>query len=112
MKQTVEEAAINYVSGSFWSLESEEVKDLVYEGFVDGAKWQAEQSSWINVKEQLPDEQKMVLCMMKSNNAIVSGYITVPSGHKPTVLTAPNFEFEDLMDYEPIAWMPMPPLSD
>ncbi len=124
MKQTVQEAAKEARMASAETLTAlgthtslDDFTGLSYDeiaesAFIKGAEWQEKQSSWINVKEQLPDEQKMVLCMMKSNNAIVSGYITVPSGHKPTVLTAPNFEFEDLMDYEPIAWMPMPPLSD
>lgn len=120
MKQTVQEAAKEARMASAETLTAlgthtslDDFTGLSYDeiaesAFIKGAEWQEKQSSWINVKEQLPDEQEMVLCMMKSNNAIVSGYITVPSGHKPTVLTAPNFEFEDLMDYEPIAWMPMP----
>lgn len=103
MKQTIEEAAKEYILKKY-----EGTYSMAITSFKAGAKWQAEQSPWVSVKEHLPDEQEMVLCMMKSNNAIVSGYIVTPSNHKPTVLTAPDFEFEDLMDYEPIAWMPMP----
>ena len=82
-------------------------KDLE-EAFIAGAEWRKQQSTWVSVKDRLPRSDKMVLCQMKSNNAIVSGYITRCLGHKPQVLTAPDFEFEYLMDYEPIAWMPIP----
>lgn len=76
--------------------------------FIAGAEWQKEQSPWISVKDRLPDNNEMVLCRMKSNNAIVSGYIMKRLGHKPEVLTAPDFHFEDLLYYEPEAWMPIP----
>lgn len=76
--------------------------------FKDGAEWQSKQSPWISVKERLPEPNKIVLCRMVSNGAIVSGYIVVSSGRSPYVATDGGFEFEDWNDYECDMWMPIP----
>ncbi|WP_052332487.1 DUF551 domain-containing protein [Bacteroides neonati] len=77
-------------------------------GFKEGAQWQAKQSPWISVDERLPDENQMVLCQMKSNNAIVSAYIYKNGEGNPQTATSPLFEFEDYQGYEPIRWMSIP----
>lgn len=74
----------------------------------EGAKWQAEQSPWISVTEQLPNEDEIVLCRMKSNGAIVSGYIFISPEGYVCVSTSPDFEFEDYGGYECDMWMPIP----
>lgn len=63
---------------------------------------------WINVNERLPNEDEIVLCRMKSNGAIVSGYIFISPGGYACVSTSPNFEFEDYGGYECDMWMPIP----
>lgn len=78
-------------------------------GFFAGAEY-ALSHQWISVEEALPDENEEVLCMMKSNHAIVSGYIYKENGIA-TVATSPDFEFEDYGDYEAVAWMPRPELK-
>lgn len=78
-------------------------------GFTEGAEY-ALQNQWISVEEALPDENEEVLCMMKSNRAIVSGYIYKENGIA-IVATSPDFEFEDYGHYEAIAWMPRPELK-
>lgn len=101
---------------TFWEVYQKAVKEngcnagetFALSMFRAGAEWQQQQSTWVSVKDRLPHSDKMVLCQMKSNNAIVSGYITRCLGDKLQVLTAPDFEFDDLMDYEPITWMPIP----
>lgn len=60
--------------------------------FIAGAEWQSKQSPWISVNERLPEPNKLVLCRMVSNGAIVSGYIVVSSGRSPYVATDGGFE--------------------
>lgn len=60
----------------------------------------------IHVKERLPLENQRVLCRMKSNEQIVSGYLYKKDG-KVCVATDPSFEFEDYGDYEATHWYPM-----
>lgn len=80
--------------------------------FKKGAEWQSKQSPWISVKELLPEPNKLVLCRMVSNGAIVSGYIVVSSGRSPYVTTDGGFEFEDWNDYECDMWMPIPSFDE
>lgn len=72
-----------------------------------GAKW-ALQHQWVEVKERLPDKEELVLCEMKSNRAVVSGYISLNEKGIPQVSTDPSFEFADYAYYEPIRWMKKP----
>ncbi|WP_233572790.1 DUF551 domain-containing protein [Parabacteroides sp. CH2-D42-20] len=65
MRQTIEEAAKEYLSQFPW----EEGDKLAYHicefdfkaGFKAGAEWQANQSPWVSVKERLPENQDIVL---------------------------------------------------
>lgn len=120
MKQTVEEAAMdfaNYESNNLDKLPFK-VKNVVdYDngltrGFKAGAEWQAKQSPWISVKERLPEQNELVLCRMVLNEAIVSGFIIpMPSG-RPRVVTLPDFEFEDYGDYVCDMWTPIPSFDE
>lgn len=71
------------------------------------AEW-ALAHQWIKVKERLPDKKELVLCEMKSNGAVVSGYIFVNGNGIPQVATDPSFEFADYEFYEPVRWMKKP----
>lgn len=112
MKQTVEEAASENILFNHRTVDRTLFgKDLAKFGeinFVQGAEWQSKQSPWISVKERLPEPNKLVLCRMVSNGAIVSGYIVVSTGRSPYVATDGGFEFEDWNDYECDMWMPIP----
>lgn len=116
MKQTVEEAAKENILFNHRTVDRTLFgKDLAKFGeinFVQGAEWQSKQSPWISVKERLPEPNKLVLCRMVSNGAIVSGYIVVSSGRSPYVATDGGFEFEDWNDYECDMWMPIPSFDD
>ena len=87
MKQTVEDAAKEHqahfeicdTEGTISGFTNGMHKQS-YESFISGAEWQSKQSPWISVKERLPEPNKLVLCRMVSNGAIVSGYIVVSSG--------------------------------
>lgn len=84
------------------------LRKVYTKGYEAGTK----QSPWISVKERLPEPNKLVLCRMVSNGAIVSGYIVVSSGRSPYVATDGGFEFEDWNDYECDMWMPIPSFDD
>lgn len=104
MKQTLEEA-INEIGGVHPDWDKITCFRI---GFKEGARWQANQSPWISVKERLPEESEFVLCRMVSNEAIVGGYIFVSPDGLPCVATLPNFEFDDYGGYVCDMWMPMP----
>ena len=116
MKQTVEEAASENILFNHRTVDRTlSGKDLAKFGemnFVQGAEWQSRQSPWISVKERLPEPNKLVLCRMVSNGAIVSGYIVVSSGRSPYVATDGGFEFEDWNGYECDMWMYIPSFDD
>ena len=116
MKQTVEEAASENILFNHRTVDRTlSGKDLAKFGemnFVQGAEWQSKQSPWISVKERLPEPNKLVLCRMVSNGAIVSGYIVVSSGRSPYVATDGGFEFEDWNGYECDMWMYIPSFDE
>ena len=122
MKQTVEEAAYDYAAQKTKFrkdvLKEVDADDYVsrhsdcMEDFQCGVQWQAKQSPWISVKERLPEPNKLVLCRMVSNGAIVSGYIVVSSGKSPYVATDGGFEFEDWNGYECDMWMYIPSFDE
>ena len=119
MKQTVEDAAKEHqahfeicdTEGTISGFTNGMHKQS-YESFISGAEWQSKQSPWINVNERLPEPNKLVLCRMVSNGAIVSGYIVVSSGRSPYVATDGGFEFEDWNGYECDMWMYIPSFDD
>lgn len=108
MKQTVEEAAKEYADNLYEPTDRGILYRETQKDFIAGADWQAKQSPWISVKERLPNENEIVLCRMKSNGAIVSGYIFISPEGYACVSTSPNFEFEDYGGYECDMWMPIP----
>lgn len=116
MKHTVEEAARKNILFNHRTVDRTLIgKDLAKFGemnFVQGAEWQSKQSPWISVNERLPEPNKLVLCRMVSNGAIVSGYIVVSSGRSPYVATDGGFEFEDWNGYECDMWMYIPSFDD
>lgn len=113
MKQTVEDAAKEAAEDCYECQYDNSLEmRLVKEAFRQGAEWQSKQSPWISVKERLPEPNKLVLCRMVSNGAIVSGYIVVSSGRSPYVATDGGFEFEDWNGYECDMWMYIPSFDD
>ncbi|CUQ45022.1 Uncharacterised protein [Phocaeicola vulgatus] len=113
MKQTVEDAAKEAAEDCYECQYNDSLEmRLVKEAFRQGAEWQSKQSPWISVNERLPEPNKLVLCRMVSNGAIVSGYIVVSTGRSPYVATDGGFEFEDWNDYECDMWMPIPSLAN
>ena len=113
MKQTVEDAAKEAAEDCYECQYDNSLEmRLVKEAFRQGAEWQSKQSPWISVNERLPEPNKLVLCRMVSNGAIVSGYIVVSSGKSPYVATDGGFEFEDWNGYECDMWMYIPSFDE
>lgn len=69
------------------------------------------QNQWISVKDRLPEEDEEILCRMKSNGAVVSGFIFINKKGIPQVATDSCFHFEDYEGYEPTHWMPLSQLN-
>ena len=84
--------------------------DVFLEGFNTGTEIGAAtcigKLRMVPVEEDLPLESMCVLCRMKSNGQIVSGYLFKNNG-KVCVATDPNFHFEDDGDYEATHWFPL-----
>lgn len=86
MKQTVEEAAKECrrttaqsigVYAQYHSIDECPNHGITYDeiaeaAFIKGAEWQAKQSPWISVKEQLPEENENIIIMCK-HGAIFNG---------------------------------------
>ena len=77
-----------------------------HSGFELGMSLSRDSLQMIPVEERLPLENLRVLCRMKSNGQIVSGYLFKQNG-KVCVATDPDFHFEDYEDYEATHWFPM-----
>lgn len=121
MKQTVEEAAndylnrilestdfeINFEEDNYDSGARDATLDVTERAFISGAEWQAKQSHWISVKERLPEED---------------GYYFVTDGdvvEKVYFFKRWN-KFVSTMDYPHLfydegvikAWLPIPSFDD
>lgn len=81
------------------------------EYFVKRGAQYALSHQWVSVEDAMPSENEEVLCMMKSNGAVVSGFIFRNKKGIPEVATDSCFHFEDYEGYEPTHWCPIPPLS-
>lgn len=138
MKQTVEEAAMNFANYESNNLDKLpfKVKNVVdYDngltrGFKTGAEWQAKQSPWISVEERLPEKPKYdwVLVIIRDKR---DGFIGIPQigelrsdgfWHTETsdTFNTPNFRriynttdvLGEFLKQEVVAWCPIPSFDD
>lgn len=73
MKQTVEEAAVDFADYELKNLDKlpfvvsakADYDNGLTKGFKSGAEWQSKQSPWINVKERLPEEGQRVVFILE-----------------------------------------------
>ncbi len=73
MKQTVEEAAVDFADYELKNLDKlpfvvsakTDYDNGLTKGFKSGAEWQSKQSPWISVKERLPEEGKRVVFILE-----------------------------------------------
>ena len=127
MRQTVEEAAMNFANYESNNLDKLpfKVKNVVdYDNgltrvFKAGAEWQAKQSPWISVKEQLPEENENIIIMCKHGaifngtycNGVwfcMDGYIN--DVYKDSPIYSSMSSIPPL--WEPVAWMPIPSFDE
>lgn len=132
MKQTVEEAACTHWSESTYNKDAELAyderdsiaikalaKSVALRAFKKGADWQAKQSPWISVEEQLPEENENIIIMCK-HGAIFNG--TYCNGVWFCMDGYINDIYKDSPIYtsmgsipplwEPVAWFPIPSFDE
>ena len=78
-----------------------------YSGLELGMSISSNNLQWIPVEERVPLAWMKVLCMMKSNGQIVSGYLYTKEDGKVYVSTDTDFHFEDYGGYEVSHWCPL-----
>lgn len=69
------------------------------------------QPRMIPAKWHVPPFEQKVICRMKSNGEMVSGYVYKKDG-VAFVATESGFEFEDYGNYEITHWCPMPEVKE
>ncbi|WP_418696054.1 DUF551 domain-containing protein [Barnesiella intestinihominis] len=120
MKQTVQERAQEMCEA--WGMEDNHgysVRDTFKVGFVQGANWQAEQSTWISVEDRLPEENENIIIMCEHGaifngtycNTVwfcMDGYIN--DTFKGNSVYSSMVSIPPL--WKPIAWMPIPKFDE
>lgn len=119
MKQTVEEAAKECrrttaqsmgVYAQYHSIDECPNHGITYDeiaeaAFIKGAEWQAKQSPWISVKEQLPEPNKEVLLYDKNSiRHYVIGWLRRDKGYNKGMWALSNGWIEDK---DITHWMPI-----
>lgn len=74
MKQTVEAAATQHANKMGWDDDPEEIRKLFAYSFKEGAEWQAKQSPWISVEEQVPSTNRIVLVVTEIGEVFIGFY--------------------------------------
>lgn len=122
MKQTVEEAARQELMSSYAIVVKGEFayqQQAMLNMFRKGVEWQAKQSPWISVKEQLPEENENIIIMCKHGaifngtycNGVwfcMDGYIN--DVYKDSPIYSSMSSIPPL--WEPVAWMPIPSFDE
>jgi len=108
MKQTVEEAAHLFAEAR----SSGSTFPAYYHGFMAGAEWQSKHSPWISVKEQLPNDYKEKLILLKDRQVRVAILDEADNEYNTYCFwydreADETFELEDV-----IAWMPIPSFDE
>ena len=133
MKQTVEEAANNYLQkileSSDFEINFEEdnydagardaILDVTERAYIAGAGWQAKQSPWISVEERLPEENENIIIMCKHgaifNGTYCNGVWFCMDGYindiyKDSPIYTSMSSIPPL--WEPVAWFPIPSFDE
>lgn len=114
MKQTLEEAAEKY------SIQEDVFMQLSdKQSFRVGAEWQAEQSPWISVKEQFPDDNENIIIMCEHgaifNGAYCNGVWLCMDGYIDDTFRG-NPVYSSMVSipplWKPTYWMPIPKFNE
>ena len=111
MKQTVEEAAVDFADYELKNLDKlpfvvsakADYDNGLTKGFKFGAEWQSKQSPWISVKERLPEENKEYLVVLDNRVVYVAQY---NKNNKSWLI------YGTVYTYNVVAYMPIPSFDD
>lgn len=111
MKQTVEEAAVDFADYELKNLDKlpfvvsakADYDNGLTKGFKSGAEWQSKQSPWINVKERLPEENKEYLVVLDNRVVYVAQY---NKNNKSWLIYGTRYT------YNVVAYMPIPSFDE
>lgn len=111
MKQTVEEAAVDFADYELKNLDKlpfvvsakADYDNGLTKGFKSGAEWQSKQSPWISVKERLPEENKEYLVVLDNRVVYVAQY---NKNNKSWLIYGTGYT------YNVVAYMPIPSCDD
>ena len=111
MKQTVEEAAVDFADYELKNLDKlpfvvsakADYDNGLTKGFKSGAEWQSKQSPWISVKERLPEENKEYLVVLDNRVVYVSQY---NKNNKSWLIYGTGYT------YNVVAYMPIPSFDE
>jgi hypothetical protein len=111
MKQTVEEAAVDFADYELKNLDKlpfvvsakADYDNGLTKGFKSGAEWQSKQSPWISVKERLPEENKEYLVVLDNRVVYVAQY---NKNNKSWLIYGTGYT------YNVVAYMPIPSFDE
>lgn len=122
MKQTIEAAAIKELNSSYTIVIEGELayqRQAMLNMFKKGAEWQQQQSTWVSVKDRLPDYNENIIIMCKHgaifNGTYCNGVWFCMDGYihdtfKGTPVYSSMASIPPL--WEPIAWITIPKFND
>ena len=107
MKQTVEEAAVDFADYELKNLDNlsfvvsakADYDNGLTKGFKSGAEWQSKQSPWISVKERLPEENKEYLVVLDNRVVYVAQY---NKNNKSWLIYGTGYTYNVVVAYMPI----------
>lgn len=111
MKQTVEEAAVDFADYELKNLDNlsfvvsakADYDNGLTKGFKSGAEWQSKQSPWVSVKERLPEENKEYLVVLDNRVIYVAQY---NKNNKSWLIYGTGYT------YNVVAYMPIPSFDE
>jgi hypothetical protein len=117
MNKTIEEAAIEHALNAAdavilnGEMETNYVERARF-SFIVGANF-ALSHQWRRVEDELPPGDEKVLCRLKSNGVIVSGFINKSKRTgRLEVFISPGFYVKGYGNSEPTHWMPIPLVNE
>ncbi|MCE8566522.1 DUF551 domain-containing protein [Bacteroides fragilis] len=117
MKQTVEEASREYADSVINSFGRNgvpngisDIKEMLTIAFENGAEWQSKQSTWISVKERLPEEGDPVLIRLKDGVVRLACYDIEEDSNM--YFWNDNYSYETIRAWDVTHWMPIPSFDE
>lgn len=118
MKQTVEEAAVDFADYELKNLDNlpfvvsakADYDNGLTKGFKSGAEWQSKQSPWISVKERLPEEGQPVLIRLKDGVIRLACYDIEEDSN--IYFWNDNYSYETFRPWDVTHWREIPSFDE